>query len=277
MSAPVRLQGGKRRGRTVLKALSWVLIAAGALLLIDAGLTLVWQEPISALYAKVRQNQLGGDLNRLETRRIARVEVTALKRLQTERRRLTFLARAERGKANPGDPLGRIQIPKIGANFVIVQGTDAGDLREGPGHYVNTPLPGEPGTVALAGHRTTFLAPFRDIDELKRTDPIHVVMPYGDFVYSVERTRVVDPSATWVMRKIGYDRLVLTACHPLYSASQRIVQSRSVPTMRISFSPIDSMRMFASTGIVVLRSTTPWIKPNSSLRVLCLMVNSISW
>jgi len=225
MSAPVRLQGGKRRGRTVLKALSWVLIAAGTLLLIDAGLTLVWQEPISALYAKVRQNQLGGDLNRLETRRIARVEVTALKRLQTERRRLTFLARAERGKANPGDPLGRIQIPKIGANFVIVQGTDAGDLREGPGHYVNTPLPGEPGTVALAGHRTTFLAPFRDIDELKRTDPIHVVMPYGDFVYSVERTRVVDPGATWVMRKIGYDRLVLTACHPLYSASQRIVVS----------------------------------------------------
>ena len=189
MSAPVQLQGGKRRGRTVLKALSWVLIAAGALLLIDAGLTLVWQEPISALYAKVRQNQLGDDLNRLETRRIARVEVTALKRLQTERRRLTFLARAERGKANPGDPLGRITIPKIGANFVIVQGTDAGDLREGPGHYVNTPLPGEPGTVALAGHRTTFLAPFRDIDQLKRTDPIHVQMPYGDFVYSVERTR----------------------------------------------------------------------------------------
>ena len=69
---------------------------------------------------------------------------------------------------------------------MIVQGTDAGDLREGPGHYVNTPLPGEPGTVALAGHRTTFLAPFRDIDQLKRTDPIHVQMPYGDFIYSVE-------------------------------------------------------------------------------------------
>ena len=225
MSAPVRLQGGKRRGRTALKALSWVLIVVGGLLLLDAGITLVWQEPVSALYASVRQSQLGDDLNRIETRRIARVEVQALKRLQTEKRRLTFLARAERGKANPGDPLGRIHIPRIGANFVIVQGTDAGDLREGPGHYVNTPLPGEPGTVALAGHRTTFLAPFRDIDELKRTDPIHVQMPYADFMYSVERMRVVDPSATWVMRKIGYDRLVLTACHPLYSAAQRIVVS----------------------------------------------------
>jgi sortase A len=223
MSAPVRLQGGKRRGHTALKALSTVLIVVGGLLLIDAGITLLWQEPVSALYASLRQNALGDDLNRIETRRIARVEVQALKRLQTEKRRLTFLARAERGKADPGDPLGRIQIPKIGANFVIVQGTDAGDLREGPGHYVNTPLPGEPGTVAIAGHRTTFLAPFRDIDELKPTDPIHVQMPYADFTYSVQRTRIVDPSATWVMRKIGYDRLVLTACHPLYSASQRIV------------------------------------------------------
>ena len=223
MSAPVRLQGGKRRGHTALRALSTVLIVAGGLLLIDAGITLLWQEPVSALYASLRQNALGDDLNRIETRRIARVEVQALKRLQTEKRRLTFLARAERGKADPGDPLGRIQIPKIGANFVIVQGTDAGDLREGPGHYVNTPLPGEPGTVAIAGHRTTFLAPFRDIDELKPTDPIHVQMPYADFTYSVQRTRIVDPSATWVIRKIGYDRLVLTACHPLYSASQRIV------------------------------------------------------
>jgi sortase A len=223
MSAPVRLQGGKRRGHTALKALSTVLIVAGALLLIDAGITLLWQEPVSALYASLRQNALGDDLNRIETRRIARVEVQALRRLQTEKRRLTFLARAERGKANPGDPLGRIQIPKIGANFVIVQGTDASDLREGPGHYVNTPLPGEPGTVAIAGHRTTFLAPFRDIDELKPTDPIHVQMPYADFTYSVQRTRIVDPSATWVMRKIGYDRLVLTACHPLYSAARRIV------------------------------------------------------
>jgi sortase A len=223
MSAPVRLQGGKRRGHTALKALSTVLIVAGALLLIDAGITLLWQEPVSALYASLRQNALGDDLNRIETRRIARVEVQALRRLQTEKRRLTFLARAERGKANPGDPLGRIQIPKIGANFVIVQGTDASDLRDGPGHYVNTPLPGEPGTVAIAGHRTTFLAPFRDIDELKPTDPIHVQMPYADFTYSVQRTRIVDPSATWVMRKIGYDRLVLTACHPLYSAARRIV------------------------------------------------------
>jgi sortase A len=105
----------------------------------------------------------------------------------------------------------------------MVQGTDAGDLRDGPGHYVDTPLPGEPGTVALAGHRTTYLAPFRDIDQLEHGDDIRLRMPYADFDYQVERTRIVAPTATWVTRRIGYDRLVLTACHPLYSAAQRIV------------------------------------------------------
>ena len=223
MSAPVRLQGGKRRGHTALKALSTVLIVAGALLLIDAGITLLWQEPVSALYASLRQNALGDDLNRIETRRIAAVEVQALKRLQTEQRRLAFLARAERGKANPGDPLGRIQIPKIGANFVIVQGTDAGDLREGPGHYVNTPLPGEPGTVAIAGHRTTYLRPFRHIDRLRTGDRVYLQMPYGTFRYVVYARRIVDDRDWSIIRRRPWEKLVLSACHPLYSASHRIV------------------------------------------------------
>jgi sortase A len=223
MTTAVRLEGGRRRGHTALRALSTVLIVAGALLLIDAGLTLAWQEPVSALYAKLRQNALDSDLSRLETRRIARLQVKALERLTTQRRRLTFLARAERGRADPGDPLGRIQIPKIGANFVFVQGTDASQLRAGPGHYASTPLPGEPGTVGLAGHRTTFLAPFRDLDDLEPRDLVRLRMPYGDFDYAVGQTRIVAPDATWVLRRIGYDRLVLTACHPLYSADQRIV------------------------------------------------------
>jgi sortase A len=223
MTEPVRLQGGRRRRHTALRALSVVLIVAGLLLLVDAALTLLWQEPLSAIYTSLRQNALGSDLDQLESRRIARVQLRALARLQTERRRLTFLARSERGRADAGDALGRIQIPKIGANFVMVQGTDPGDLREGPGHYADTPLPGEPGTVAVAGHRTTYLAPFRNIDELKRGDDVRLRMPYADFDYRVERTRIVPPTATWVTHRIGYDRLVLTACHPLYSAAQRIV------------------------------------------------------
>ena len=106
---------------------------------------------------------------------------------------------------------------------MIVEGTGTGDLKRGPGHYPATPLPGAPGTVGIAGHRTTYGAPFRTIDKLDPGDRIVAEMPYGTFTYRVERTRIVPPTATEVVRRVKYDRLVLTACHPLYSAAQRIV------------------------------------------------------
>jgi sortase A len=77
--------------------------------------------------------------------------------------------------------------------------------------------------VAIAGHRTTYLAPFRNIDDFKPRDRITLEMPYGRFDYEVERTRIVKPNALWVTKRVAYDRLVLSACHPLYSASERIV------------------------------------------------------
>jgi sortase A len=104
-----------------------------------------------------------------------------------------------------------------------VQSTGAGSLRSGPGHYLGTALPGQPGTVGIAGHRTTYGAPFRHIDALRRGDAIDVTMPYGNFVYRVEGTRIVGPQDVSSLRAVGRQRLVLTACHPLYSAAQRIV------------------------------------------------------
>ena len=106
---------------------------------------------------------------------------------------------------------------------MVVEGTDAGDLRAGPGHFADTPLPGRRGTVAIAGHRTTYGAPFRRLDELGRGDRIELRMPYGRFTYEVEHTRIVDPGDLSVIDRAGHDRLVLTACHPLYSAAERIV------------------------------------------------------
>ena len=84
-----------------------------------------------------------------------------------------------------------------------MEGTGTGDLRRGPGHYPDTPLPGARGTVAVAGHRTTYGAPFRRLDELDRGDRVEMVMPYGRFRYRVERTRIVPATATWVTRKVG--------------------------------------------------------------------------
>jgi sortase A len=209
--------------RTLLRQLSTILILAGLLLLLDVGLTLVWQEPVSALYAKYRQDALADDLDALREPDLGPAEVEALERLPLDKDRAAFLARALKRRTEPGDAVGRIRIPEIDASNVVVEGTDGGSLRRGPGHYPETPLPGVRGTVAIAGHRTTYGAPFRDLDKLEKRDQVIVEMPYGRFVYEVQESRIVEPSATYVTRRVGYDRLVLTACHPKYSAAQRIV------------------------------------------------------
>jgi sortase A len=211
------------RTRRSLRALSTVMIVAGVVLLIDAGVTLVWQEPVSAVYARIQQNRLADGLERLEQAALAPAEQKALERIPDPRRRLAFRARVLGRRLEPGDPMGRIVMPSIGVSEVFVEGTDAGDLRKGPGHYPDTPLPGVRGTVAIAGHRTTYGAPFRKIDALDRGDRIELRMPYGRFTYRVERTRIVPPTEVSVTDRVAYDRLVLSACHPLYSAAERIV------------------------------------------------------
>jgi sortase A len=209
--------------RRALRALSTILIVAGALLIADAGITLAWQEPISAIYARLSQNRLGDDLRALDRQKLTELQLRALAQLRTEQRRIAFLARALRRRAKEGDAIGRIRIKKIGISFVVVQGTDGSSLQKGPGHYTDTAFPGLPGTVAIAGHRTTYLAPFRHINDLHKGNLITLTMPYGRFTYAVEKTRIVSPSEYSVVKPVGYDRLVLTACHPLYSAAQRIV------------------------------------------------------
>jgi sortase A len=213
----------RRRSRRALRALSSVLIVAGALLLADAATTLLWQEPVSAIYTRLQQSRLSDQLAELEQAPLQPVEQRALETIEDPARRLAFRARALERRIDPGDAMGRIRIPDVGVSEVIVQGTGAGDLRKGPGHYPDTPFPGERGTVAIAGHRTTYGAPFRKLDELDPGDRIELAMPYGHFTYQVERTRIVPPTALWVTDRVRFDRLVLSACHPLYSASQRIV------------------------------------------------------
>jgi sortase A len=209
--------------RRPLRALSTVLIVAGVLMLTDATLTIAWQEPVSGIYAHVVQNRLGVDLHQLELERPSAVEQAALGALRSEQRRMAFLARRLRSSARPGAAVGRIRIPRIGASFVVVNGTDTASLRKGPGIYDQVPFPGAPGTTAIAGHRTTYLAPFRRIDKLRRGDKISIEMPYGRFTYEVQRRRIVPPTEVSVIKRVSFDRLVLSACHPLYSAAKRIV------------------------------------------------------
>lgn len=209
--------------RRTLRGLSTVLIVAGVLLAADAGITFAWQEPVTALLTKLRQDKLSDELAALVRSGPTPVEVRALAQLTGERRRIAFLARSLRRRGERGRAVGRIRIPRTGTNFVVVHGSRPEDLRKGPGIYDETPFPGAPGTTAIAGHRTTYLAPFRHIDRLRRGDSIFVDMPYASFTYRVEGHRIVDPSDVGVIRRVRYDRLVLSACHPLYSASERWV------------------------------------------------------
>jgi sortase A len=209
--------------RRLIRDISSVLIIAGVLMILDAGVTLVWQEPVTAVIAKIRQGQVDKRFLSFATAPLTPVEAHALGALPHASQRIAFLARREERQVHAGDAIGRIVMPRIGASYQIIQGDDDLSLQKGPGHYPDTAFPGLGRTVAIAGHRTTYLAPFRHIDALRPGDQIIVEMPYARFTYIVQFHRIVQPTALWVTHDVGYERLVLSACNPLYSAAQRII------------------------------------------------------
>ncbi len=235
---PAQTDEGKRRPRFALprlrrpvlrrptraglmRKLPVILVVAGALLLLEGALTVLWKEPFSALFASQVQGALGDDLEAREAEAAREAAKGRRNALQYMRRRAVSLNR----ELGPDDPVGRLRIKKIGLSTVVVQSTTLPSLTKGPGHYRETPLPGQKGnwTVGIAGHRTTYDAPFRNIDKLDRGDEIVFTLPYGRFTYEVEGTKIVDDSETGVFIPKGYDRIALTACHPLYSDAQRII------------------------------------------------------
>ena len=221
-----RRRAGPRRtlrGRA-LSGLGLLLTVLGVLLLADAVVTLVWQEPISALYAKIRQDRLSGALRAEERAAPTALERRTLIKLPDQASRISFLASELEHRARRGSAVGRITIPRIGVNFVVVKGTSTADLRGGPGIFSETPFPGVPGTTAIAGHRTTYLAPFRHIDRLHAGNRILLRMPYARFTYTVTGKRVVAPTnVRAAIAEVGYSRLVLSACTPLFSAAKRLL------------------------------------------------------
>jgi sortase A len=205
----------------VARIFSTVLITAGLVVMADVGLTLAYKEPISSVYGEIKQHAAANQLADLESRYPTRSDLAAIAGVRGVARKANVLARRFADQAKTGEAIGRIIVPAMGLNAVFIQGTDTGSLQKGPGHYPNTPFPGEGGTVGIAGHRTTYLAPFRDIDSMHKGDRITLEMPYGTFTYRVQKSEIVDPSDVQIVHKVPYERLVLTACHPLYSASQR--------------------------------------------------------
>lgn len=240
VAPPGYLTGGRSRrgaGWRLLRDLSSVLIISGLLLLADAAVTLLWQEPLTAVIALIQRGEIDKRLLSYRTAPLSPLQRRALSSITGSQSRVSFLARREQRELATGDAVGRIVIAKIGVSFLVVQGTDEGSLEKGPGHYPSSSLPGLGETVAIAGHRTTYLAPFRHIDALRPGDRIVLQMPYGRFLYSVQYHRIVTPTSWWIARNLGYDRLVLSACNPLYSAAQRI----AVFARLVSFRPAGRM------------------------------------
>jgi sortase A len=122
-----------------------------------------------------------------------------------------------------GNPIGNIRIPVIGLDQVVVEGTNTADLRKGPGHYTGTPMPGQAGNAAVAGHRTTYGHPFYNLDSVKVGDAIVFTTFQGIFVYDTTKSFVVSPSDTAVIADVAGNQLTLTTCNPRFSATTRLI------------------------------------------------------
>ena len=219
-----------------LRIIATALITAGLVVAIDVGLTLAWEEPLSNLYAKVKQNQAEGELEELERSFPAAEDLDAVAGARDPKERVAGLADRFEDRVVKGEGIGRLTVPAMDLErATVVEGTDTASLRSGPGHYTasddpetqeqgdGSAFPGQGETVGIAGHRTTYGAPFNRMDEVEPGDEITLEMPYATFTYEVEKVDIVEPSEIGVVRNVGFERLVLSACHPLYSAAKRII------------------------------------------------------
>jgi sortase A len=221
----------------MVRRLGYAILGVGVLVLAWVAVTLAWGDPVTSLYTRHQQQVLADRLDAVDEQWSAngRIAVLSSRRARTtatrnptDAARLRSLAISYRSTLRDGDPVGRIVVPRLGLRMVVVQGTSADDLEKGPGHYDagsgrNTGLPGMGGVIGIAGHRTTFSHPFRHIDDLRPGDRIELQMPYGRFRYTVDNYKVVDDQDWSILRRRPYEKLVLTACHPLYSATHRWV------------------------------------------------------
>jgi sortase A len=207
-----------RRG---LRIVGTVLLAAGVGAVAWALTVWVWQDPFTALYTKIQQHRLARQYDRFAAGYDAPSLANAP--LPDVRRVITQEAREYRMTTHRGQPIGRIVIPRLHLNMVLVNGTDHDSLTKGPGRDLRTYMPGESRLVYIAGHRTTYLAPFSHIERLRRGDRVTLRMPYATFVYRITRHRIVRADDLSVLRSPAHELLELQACHPRFFATHRYI------------------------------------------------------
>ncbi len=216
---------------TRLKRAAPALLGLAGLLALAWVLTVwLWRDPLTSAYTLWKQHALA-----------ERYEALVADAPDLDRQELTRFAARFRAESKPGDPIARLVIPRLDLEMIVLEAADEETLRSGPGRDERSAMPGEGELVYLAGHRTTYLAPFSEIERLRRGDPIEVRMPYGDFVYRVTGHRIVDGKDLSVLRSPGREVLRLQACHPRFFASERyVVTARLVEIGRRSTAGTDA-------------------------------------
>ncbi|HEV8099672.1 MAG TPA: class D sortase [Gaiellaceae bacterium] len=202
-----------------------LMIVAGLCSVAWALLVWQWQDPFTAVYAKYQQHKLASTFARefadYRPPDAARQITSSGAPAKTDRARIAAAARAYRLSLHEGKPVGRMVVPRLGLRSIVVNGTGHDDLTKGPGRELHTFMPGENELVYVAGHRTTYLAPFAKIDHLKPGDPVTFELPYGTFHYEITGHKIVDAHDLAVLRSHHHELLVLQACHPRFFATHR--------------------------------------------------------
>jgi sortase A len=200
--------------------LGTLLAIAGVLTLGWALLVWQWQDPFTALYTTWKQHQLASQYDKR-----ARSFTTTISgpTVKAERASIAREAKLYRLSSKRGQVIGRLRVPRMGVNMLLVNGTDHDTLKKGPGRDGRTFMPGEDRLIYIAGHRTTYLAPFSHIDRLRRGDRVTIEVPYGTFIYAVTRHRIVKSTDLSVLRSPRHELVELQACHPRFFASHRYI------------------------------------------------------
>jgi sortase A len=229
--------------RRLLRLAGSLLIVAGVLVLVWALVVWRWQDPFTGAYTALEQRELESSYEaRLDEYERGTSPVPGASggmEQTTPRVPVTWLhaaARRYRLASGRGDALGHLRIPRLDLDMVFVNGTDSQTLRRGPGRYGGrgSHMPGEGHLVYVAGHRTTYSAPFSDIEDLDRGDRVVVEVPYATFEYRVTRHEIVRADELRVLRSNGREVLALQACHPRFFASHRYIVYASPVRVRTS-------------------------------------------
>jgi sortase A len=212
----------RTRRRRLVKTFSTALILVGIGVLAWTFVVWRWNDPFTSVYTRWEQGKLGDQYEAIDARYRGH-RIPPRSSIADAARAMRADAQRFRRDAGQGDAIGKIIVPRLGLNMVLVNGTDTGTLRKGPGRDPRTYMPGQGELVYIAGHRTTYLAPFARIDALEPGDRVTLSVPYGRFDYDVTGHRIVDSHELSVLRSRHREEVALQACHPRFFATQRYI------------------------------------------------------